>query len=792
MANQNFRYSGSKKVKFRLNYSEYFDFTLSNDESDFDLESVFSSEIIGYDDYKKLPLNIVLNDDNCSPKPSISLGSFVDDNTIVSDRAYPFENRQDDSCYSLSGICDVGLTGIDNGLTDTMTGQTLYVTNGTLSTSDKFKRLYYDKHFKMISVTGHTDSPNVRFSGISNPTAYNIVSNSFDPDIPYSHDLYGGFYQGFYKLFQYDYQTLPERYEKGWTMETVVKPRINDLFDTPSGYQTLNEIYPQNAGIFFYMGTRAEDKFYHYATGYNESYSAYTRVTEDLSDIKTCSCAQTAFTSDCYKVYPISGTAGETVQCYTCGGCDHEDIVKPPKNPKVDTLSNSMAIRFSGDSKNPKICVRVLTITGSCLSDGDCTDSETYTTGGTFTEICSDNGIYDNCINNLDFINTEKWLQVNVVFERYKPYEGCDLVFNGGIGDMSYMVQPSTLRGDTLSLIKPPYTHEKEREFPVQRVVLNREFIDGKENRLGELRIYLNGYLFMTIENFEEIIPRPLDTEKEKQIAVPYNISWGGGTQGLRENLTFESLTGTTYQQDPELFPDTVLSSTTLSDLSTDILLEKYFAGTFEGRISEFRLYSEPLNGGQIQHNNRILKETYQLFNFFCPDCNNFEPPSPTPTPSVTATPSITPTNTPTNSVTPTNTPTSSVTQTPTVTSSPSVTPSITVTPSISPEFFMNCYILYREDFVPPSKTPTPTPTTSPTITPTPSISITPTVTQTPTSTQTPSVTTTPTNTQTPTISVTPSETPNYYMDCYIVYREDFTPPLSSESTNSQNNQLKH
>ena len=30
---------------------------------------------------------------------------------------------------------------------------------------------------------------------------------------------------------------------------------------------------------------------------------------------------------------------------------------------------------------------------------------------------------------------------------------------------------------------------------------------------------------------------------KEKQIGVPFNISWGGGTLGLRENLTYSSCT---------------------------------------------------------------------------------------------------------------------------------------------------------------------------------------------------------------------------------------------------------
>ena len=41
---------------------------------------------------------------------------------------------------------------------------------------------------------------------------------------------------------------------------------------------------------------------------------------------------------------------------------------------------------------------------------------------------------------------------------------------------------------------------------------------------MGLLKIYVNGYLYMVIENFEEIIPRELNTEKEKQIGVPFNF----------------------------------------------------------------------------------------------------------------------------------------------------------------------------------------------------------------------------------------------------------------------------
>jgi hypothetical protein len=123
------------------------------------------------------------------------------------------------------------------------------------------------------------------------------------------------------------------------------------------------------------------------------------------------------------------------------------------------------------------------------------------------------------------------------------------------------------------------------------------------------------------------VIPRGLNTDKEKQLGVPFNLSWGGGTQGLHENLTFSSCTGLTsnYIQDPECFPTNILSGTSFSSLTTNILLEKYFAGTFEGAISQFRMYVEPLSSDEVKHNFKILKNK---FRFFDPDCPNCDPKS--------------------------------------------------------------------------------------------------------------------------------------------------------------------
>ncbi len=39
------------------------------------------------------------------------------------------------------------------------------------------------------------------------------------------------------------------------------------------------------------------------------------------------------------------------------------------------------------------------------------------------------------------------------------------------------------------------------------------------------------------------------------------------------------------------------------------------------GAISQFRMYTEPLSSPQIQHNFRLLKNTFNLFDYWCPNC---------------------------------------------------------------------------------------------------------------------------------------------------------------------------
>ena len=731
----NFRRFGLKPV------NEVTDLCLASDEKDYDQEVIFSPLLIGEDDGNRMPFKFNFNSSGttlCQVSPCV----FSSD-TIVSENYWNPTDTDPNFCPIVTNLCDVGLTGIDNGLVQNMSGETIQVTTGLYTNiSDKFSRYKYDRRMKLHPITGFTTTQNRLWNDGS--YNYDLSYTNAGGDIGYVATLNGGFYQGFYKLAGYDYQVFPERISLGWTAEFMLKYRWTG--NTSVG---LNVRYPENKGTFFYMGARAENKFYHYADGSPKQDTGYTRVTSGLTCMHTCGCASSANTSsECLQVYQPSGG---TITTCTCGcACDCTTTAQyPEKDPLYDEVSNALSLRLSGDTGSPRLCVKTYRITGGCESTGTCLTGITYVTGTSVTEWCSTRGIFDDC-SGTTYQNVEHWAQIDVVFQRYEWLDTCDLYDKGGLGLLVKDVYFATIEGRSVSLIEPPITHEQPYDPPSTEVVtFNDMWTEEQKYRLGTLKFYVNGKLFMVAENFEEIIPRLLNVEKEKQIGVGYNISIGGGTQGLHDNLTFSGgcptdLSGLQYQQDPECLTTYDLDNTIYSGLTTQIRLEELFGGSMIGDISAFRMYTEPLNPAQIKHNFRILKNTYNLLNPDCPNCRIVIPsndlyyiiipdndlsyisipandlyyeliqPSPTPTNTPTLTPTPTVTQTPTNTETPTNTPTETPTQTPTQTHTPTntETPTQTTTPTNTET---------------PTQTPTPTNTETPTVTPTPTTTPTPT-----------------------------------------------------------------
>lgn len=86
----------------------------------------------------------------------------------------------------------------------------------------------------------------------------------------------------------------------------------------------------------------------------------------------------------------------------------------------------------------------------------------------------------------------------------------------------------------------------------------------------GSIKIYfyVNNYLKLVSKELPEVMLSPLNDCPEKQEGVPYNISIGGGSQGLSERILLNFYDNTQY-----LLP-----------------IEKYFAGTFIGDIKSFSM----------------------------------------------------------------------------------------------------------------------------------------------------------------------------------------------------------
>jgi len=661
----NFRKWGIKPV------NEITDICLASDERDYDQEVVFSPLLIGEFDGNRMPFKFDFNSSGttlCQVSPCV----FSAD-TIVSENYWNPDDIDPNFCPIVTELCDIGLTGIDNGLVQNMSGETIEITTGLYTNiSDKFSRYKYDRRMKLHPITGFTTTENRLWN--DNSYTYDLNYQNVGGDIGYVANLQGGFFQGFYKIPGYDYQVFPQRVPLGWTAEFMLKYRWTG--DTSGG---LNNRYPDNKGTFFYMGARAENKFYHYADGSPKQDTGYTRVTSGLTCMHTCGCASSANTSSqCLQVYQPSG--GTITNC-TCGcACDCTTTAQyPEKDPLYDEVSNALSLRLSGDTGSPRLCVKTYRITGGCEHSGTCLTGLTYVTGTSLTEWCSTRGIFDDC-SGTTYQNVEHWVQIDAVFQRYEWLDKCDLYDKGGLGLLVKDVYYATIEGRSVTLIEPPITHEAKYDPASTEVVTFTDmWTEEQKYRLGTLKFYVNGKLFMVTENFEEIIPRLLNTPKEKQIGVGYNISIGGGTQGLHDNLTFsggcpETIGEIVYQQDPECLTNYDLEHTIYSGLTTQIKLEEYFGGSMIGEISAFRMYTEPLNASQIKHNFRILKFKYNLLDPDCLNCritipgndltyilipNNdlyylsipandlyYELIQPTPTP----------TNTPTNTTTPTNT----------------------------------------------------------------------------------------------------------------------------------------
>ena len=529
MMSQNTNKFWSSKLGLRtsLDYSQYWDFQVGEDEYILQRLKKHTDPIIEFDTHSY---------------PSINCGDTgVEIDSLV---------RWSNSTSSAFTINDIGLTGIDTQYVDQMSGISMsFLGNESLV-------------LKMVD-------GNLMFD--NNIGNYPIKYNVFSVD-DYSGQYYkgdGGFFQGFFKLHDYPFQVMPTRMEKGWTMEFLLKVGCCDCNTCPTTYEkTLNELYPENKDIFFLIGVRSENKYWNY-------FSGETGVTTS-SGVPLNPESGTTQPADNSMIYWKEKLIGKNA-------CDDsipatEYGVTNDTDPNFNIINNVLAFRL--DCETNKIGYRKVAFSGVCTNDIPGT-----TSGGTHMEAIAviEEKMSDNPIQITGTCSAQTWAHVVVKFVREFTLEGCDLVNRDGINDIDY--------NDTTTYLKL------------------LKYQDESNWRKGKLIFYVNGKKHFVVDDFEEIIPRQLDTHKEKQQGVPFNISWGGGTQGLMESITFDGWNG--IEQDSKDYK---------------LMMEKNFAGTWCGGYSVLKIYDKPLESFEIINNFCNFVNRFKLQKLICCQCTPNNP----------------------------------------------------------------------------------------------------------------------------------------------------------------------
>lgn len=521
----------------------------------------------------------------------------------------------------------IGLTGIDNGLVlfDKQSGDTANTALLSALTGTTLVIPSGDTRLHLTNVTGTT--------GILTYD-YDYMVDMTKPELGPFLNLYGGFYQGYYKIDGSTYQVLPIRANYSWSAEFFLSTQV---FSAATG-TTLNDLYPNNAGIFFYMGTRAENKFWNKwdgaDTGCTSGCTADSGCTDTVSEWCTipkesqitlvgdygigipldpprvdidlvtngfliygraCDCSPEDLTGETGSIIYEPPLTGETQEncCRRCGGCspsglgtqtacsyDGKGIAVASTREVLTNTTNGFLI-YGRASKNKKC--------ECCPGPEDGYGNET---------ICSFSGTSapeESIDYNLDIID-------NALGFRITPEGaiGYRLLTVTGHCETTSASTGSTTASTYVSgvTIEEKYSEDglinDDWNYIVIKFVTN--YLDDcaletAKQRKGQLMFYVNGYLKFVVDDFPEFIARRLDEYKGKQVGVPFNFSIGGGSQGLIESQTFDGL-------DPN---------------DRGLPIEENFGGTFVGGILDFKFNICDLSLCNIRENYKKLLGNFIL-----------------------------------------------------------------------------------------------------------------------------------------------------------------------------------
>lgn len=438
------------------------------------------------------------------------------------------EFKWDKSINKNTVLKNIGLTGVDSGY---ISFDSVYTTNEE----------YLDLLTKSVVEFDEDD-----YSLHLRP----VNSNNWVYDFPYSFNneenfikLNGGFFQGFYKTYGDEYQILPTTVEREWNLNFNIRPQDYEITD-----KTLNNIYPENRGIFFYMGTRSENKF---LINYGYDFSDFEKREEGVGPLETCSVFYEGYYSDSSGDYFDDGYLQEEKELLTQSVVDENSIeVESEGYYEIKTDNKFLFFNNTKDGYNVDTWVE-----GTEVIIGDFKRKKTPN-----LYLLMNNTKDGYTVDNIDSYTSEE--------ENNKPSfkDITNNAFALKINDDGSIGYRYLVSGDCDTEYRIIEEHSKPNIIKKEEWNnINVKIVSINSSNI-KIYIYVENKLKFISKEIPNFNFRELDEFKTKQEGVPYNISLGGGTMGLCNSMWLKYYSIFGY-----VLP-----------------LEKYFAGSFIGDIKSF------------------------------------------------------------------------------------------------------------------------------------------------------------------------------------------------------------
>ena len=540
----------------KLDKSDYWDFHLSLDET-----SAYGGN---KNDNSCLSIEIDFNNPECM---------WFDNFYSLKESVWP------ESINNGLTLNSIGFTGIDNGL----------ITYEKDAISNKqFLDIYLNSKYEIES-----DDMRFHFHKVNGNNQVYDYSNTliFDNDILVS-KLNGGFYQGFFKSGD-EYQILPVGIDRQWKISIDLKP-----CDFENEKYTLNKKHPENKGFFFYIGTRAENKWWkRYLTDF-ETQECDSKYVEDeyLTDyIYNNHLVNSHYlgeddTDDVEDIVDRKYVEDGYINSMICNkeGFVDEDYIEPeiPIDSNMEMKTEEGYNLYQPNIREIKTDNKFITYhrgKDGFRANEDNSDKEVVLYDIKTPNIENYFLLFNRTPNGYTTCNIQEYIDVknkeyDILADLYNNAIGFQIKEDGSIG-FKYLIKDCDNGGYKIeSLFSKPNIVTQDNWHKVDIQLINTRPVNNKcvlktpalSTDKMKIHIYVNGKLVLISKELPMLQLRKLNDLDSKQQGVPFNISIGGGTQGLCDTVDINYMTPPS-----EILP-----------------LEQEFGGTFIGCIKNFKFYT--------------------------------------------------------------------------------------------------------------------------------------------------------------------------------------------------------